>query len=128
MTDSAIVSLDGWYRYILQFCDGIPMTIKDQVCDVDKILDGDSNYTRISQDKITDYDFINDEIIEVERMIDPMIIIPQDGLKFSIINLIAYAIGKLVNDFMERYCKNSNSDSNGTCMITMKNEFERSSL
>lgn len=122
-TDSAIISLDGWYRYVLDFCIGVPMKIKNQVCDLDKVLDGDENYARPCQDKLTDYDFINDEIIEVDRFTDPMVIIPQDNLKFSIINLIAYVIGKLVNDYMERYCKNSNSDSNGTCMITMKNEF-----
>lgn len=123
MTDSAIISLDGWYRYVLEFCIGIPMNIKNQVCDLDKVLDGDENYARVSPDKITDYDFINDEIVETDRFIDPMVITPQDNLKFSIINLIAYIIGKLVNDYMERYCKNSNSDSNSTCMITMKNEF-----
>ena len=123
MTDSAIISLDGWYRYVLEFCIGVPMKIKNQVCDLDKVLDGDEDYARPCQDKLTDYDFINDEIIEVDRFIDPMVIIPQDNLKFSIINLIAYVIGKLVNDYMERYCMNSNSDSNGTCMITMKNEF-----
>ena len=83
------------------------------------------NIRAITHHKLTDYDFINDEIIEVDRFTDPMVIIPQDNLKFSIINLIAYIIGKLVNDYMERYCKNSNSDSNGTCMITMKNEFLR---
>ena len=122
-TDSAIISLDGWYRYVLEFCIGIPMNIKNQICDLDKVLDGDEKYARVSPDKITDYDFINDEIVETDRFIDPMVITPQDNLKFSIINLIAYIIGKLVNDYMERYCKNSNSDSNSTCMITMKNEF-----
>lgn len=122
-TDSAIISLDGWYRRVLQFCDGVPMTIKTQVSDLDKLLEGDPNFARPCEEKITDYDFINDEIIEVDRLTDPMVIIPQDNLKFSIINLLSHVIGRLVNDFMERYCKNSNSDSNGTCMITMKNEF-----
>lgn len=122
-TDSAIISLDGWYRCVLQFCDGVPMTIKTQVSDLDKLLEGDPNFARPCENKITDYDFINDEIIEVDRLTDPMIIIPQDNLKFSIINLLSHIIGRLVNDYMERYCKNSNSDSNGTCMITMKNEF-----
>ena len=122
-TDSAIISLDGWYRYILTFCAGIPMNIKEQVGDLTKLLDGEEDFTEPVQEKITDYDFLNDEIIETEKFIDPMVIIPQEGLKFSIINLLSYIIGKLVNDYMERYCKNSNSDSNGTCMISLKNEF-----
>lgn len=123
MTDSAIISLDGWYRYVLRFCDGIPMTIKNQVCEVDKVIDGEPEYAKVSTEKITDYDFINDEIVENDRLIDPMIITTQDGLKFSIINLISYMIGIFVNDYMNRYCTNSNSESNGDCMITMKNEF-----
>lgn len=123
MTDSAIISLDGWYRYVLRFCDGIPMTIKNQVCEVDKVIDGESEYAKVSTETITDYDFINDEIVENDRLIDPMIITTQDGLKFSIINLISYMIGIFVNDYMNRYCTNSNSESNGDCMITMKNEF-----
>lgn len=122
-TDSAIISLDGWYRYVLRFCDGVPMTIKNQVCDLDKVLDGDPNYARQSPDMMTDYDFINDDIIEVQRFVDPMVIIPQDNLKFSIVNLLSHILSRLVNDYMERYCKNAHSDSNGTCMITMKNEF-----
>lgn len=121
-TDSAIISLDGWYRYVNQFCDGIDMKIRTQVCEVDKILEGDPDYAK-HNGRIPDYDFINDEIIEVDRLTDPMVITPQDGLKFSIINLIAYMIGIFVNDYMARYCKNANSDSNSTCMITMKNEF-----
>ena len=122
-TDSAIISLDGWYRYVLEFCDGVPMNIKTKECELDKLLEGKEEYSRTSSNKMLDYDFMNDEIIEVDRFTDPMVIIPQDGLKFSIINLLSYMIGKFVNDYMERYCKNSNSDSNGDCMITMKNEF-----
>ena len=122
-TDSAIISLDGWYRYVLPMTAGIPMAIKNKVCDVDKILDGDSDYAKDTPIPMTDYDFLNDEIVEQERYIDPMVITPQDGLKFSIINLLSHIIGRLVNDYMERYCRNSNSDSNSTCMITLKNEF-----
>ena len=46
------------------------------------------------------YDFYNDEIIEKESMIKPFVIIPQNGLRYSIINIIAYICGNLVNEYM----------------------------
>jgi hypothetical protein len=122
-TDSAIVSLDAWYRYILNMCIGVQIPIKKKVADVVKIIDGKDVYTEDYDDVITDYDFLNDEIIEVRRNIDPLIVIPQDGLKYSIINLMSHVVSVLSNDYMYRYCMNSNTDSNTTCMITAKNEF-----
>ena len=122
-TDSSIVSLDGWFRYVSNMCIGIPMNIKHKISDLDKLIDGEDGATKDTDEYVQDYDFLNDEIIEQKRMIDPIKIIPQDGLKFSIINLIANIISRLVNDYMERFCKNSNSDSNSSCMINMKNEF-----
>lgn len=122
-TDSSIVSLDGWYRYVSNMCVGIPMNIKHKEAELDKLIDGEPDAVHDSTEYVQDYDFMKDEIIEQKRMIDPIVILPQDGLKFSIINLIANIISRLVNDYMERYCKNSNSDSNESCMMNMKNEF-----
>ena len=127
MTDSAIISLDGLYQFIRPRCAGIDMAIKTKVCEKDKLLDGESEYSKESDVKVMDYDFLNDEIIERDRYINPMIIIPQEGLKFSIINLLSHCLGRLVNDYMERYCKSFHTDSNTTCMITLKNESNESS-
>lgn len=123
-TDSAIISLDGWYRYVLNMTLGVPMKIKDLETDTAEFLDSGKIETKESRTLVEDYDFINDEIIEAERMNDPMVIIPQDGLRYSIINIISYCITKLVNDYMEKYCRNANSnDSQKPCLINMKNEF-----
>lgn len=122
-TDSAIVSFDGWYQYVRQMCVGIPMDIKNEVVDsADFIESGDVNVFEVKQ-TVPEYNFLDDNIIEVDRLIDPMIIIPQDGLRYSIINILAYCIGKLVNDYMEKYCKNSHSNNERACLITLKNEF-----
>ena len=127
-TDSALICLDGWYNYVRLLCDNVPIKIKHHEGDVMKLLDDDPIFTKPCEEMIPEYDFTNDELIEVKRAIDPMVIIPQDGLKFSIINILSYIIGKLANDYMNRFANQFNSDSNGTCMIISKNEFLMSRL
>ena len=122
-TDSAIISLDGWYRYVRQFCFGVPMTIKNEVVDAGLFVEDGTIEVSEPIKKIEEYSFIDDEMIEVDRLIDPMVIVPQDGLRYSIINIIAYCIGILVNDYMMKYCNNSHSTNDRACLITMKNEF-----
>ena len=122
-TDSAIVSFDGWYQYVRQMCFGIPMAIKNENVDAAKFIEsGDIDATE-TKEAINEYSFLDDEIIETDRLIDPMVIIPQDGLRYSIINIIAFCIGKLVNDYMMKYCDNSHTTNQRECLITMKNEF-----
>lgn len=122
-TDSAIVSFDGWYQYVRQMCAGIDMSIKTKVVDAMKFIEDGEVETKEPKQKIEEYSFLNDDMIEVDRLIDPMEIIPQDGLRYSIINVLAYCIGILVNDYMDRYCTNAHSDNERACLITMKNEF-----
>ena len=62
-------------------------------------------------------------MIERDRLINPVTIIPQDGLRYSIINIISYCLTVLVNDYMAKYCNNSHSTNDVPCLITMKNEF-----
>lgn len=122
-TDSAIVSFDGWYQYIRQMCAGIPMAIKNEVVDAMEFLESGNIEVSEPKHKVEEYSFIDDDIIEVDRLIDPMVIIPQDGLRYSIINILAYCVGKLVNDYMEKYCQNAHSDNKRECLIVLKNEF-----
>ena len=122
-TDSAIVSFDGFYQYVRQMCHGIPMKIKTQNVDAATYLDDGEVKTEPVIGKITEYSFVDDDMIEMDRLVDPMVIIPQDGLRYSIINLLAYCVGILLNDYMDRYCKNSHSENERACLITMKNEF-----
>lgn len=122
-TDSAIISFDGWYQYVRQMCAGIPMTIKNQSVDaLDFIENGTVNASETKQ-IVTEYSFLDDEMIEVDRLIDPMVIIPQDGLRYSIINILAYCTGILVNDYMDKYSRNAHSDNERPCLLTLKNEF-----
>ena len=122
-TDSAIISLDGWYQYVRQMCAGVPMKIKNEVTDaLSFIEDGTLETTEVKR-TIEEYSFLDDDIIEVDRLIDPMVITPQDGLRYSIINIISYCIGILVNDYMDKYCRNAHTDNERACLISLKNEF-----
>ena len=130
-TDSVILSVDPWFRYVLDKVKDIDMDLKHDMIDVIKhlkvdefgdILDATPPYTRVEDDY--DYNFYDDEVIQMKKKINPLKIIPQEGLRYSIVNIISYIIGKVVNDYMERYTKNTNSyRDDKPCVITMKNEF-----
>ena len=122
-TDSAFISLDGFYRYVRQYCVGIPMAIKNQNVDAVELADSGNVVTSEPIAKVSEYSFVDDDMIEMDRLIDPLIVIPQDGLRYSIINIISYCLTVLVNDYMEKYCQNSHSTNDIPCLITMKNEF-----
>lgn len=71
-----------------------------------------------------DYNFYTDEEIEIQRLIEPLKIIPQDSLRYSIINIAAYICSALVVDYLCEYTKLTGSYVEGTkCRMIMKNEF-----
>lgn len=130
-TDSAIISLDAWYRCVLQHTYDIDMDIKHHIfspfvdINVDEfgdrtdlicpILDVEPNLT---------YDFYTDDFIEAEMNVNEDDIVPQDGLRYSIINVMAYCITQMINDFMKKYVVNSNAlHPEKGCFYIMKNEF-----
>lgn len=128
-TDSSIISLDGWYNYALNKCMGIPMKIKEQEVDAISYIDalnGDdiSEENPIEEVTVNEYSFYDEDIVEVKRSIDPTKIIAQDGLRYSIINILAYCLDKVANDYMIKYTENSFSASpDRKCLMILKNEF-----
>src|SRR5699024_5635428 len=98
-TDSCIISFDAWYNFILQKTYGIPMDIKTEYIDMATEEIKDKEY-------VPDYDFYNDQVIESERGINPIVMIPQDGLRHSIINILAYCTGIMLNEYVEQMCMN----------------------
>ena len=129
-TDSCIVCLDGWYHYVLDQVQNIPMRIKDVMIPIAKRLEKDEFGDREPLDVVHrlptqyDYDFYNEKIIEKNNMISPVTRIPNDGLRHSIINIISYTISQLILDYMERFTQNYNSyDPKKKCLLIMKNEF-----
>ena len=120
-TDSAVISMDGWYRYVREMCIGIPMKIKNQVTDAAELIDSGNVETKPTV--VEEYSFVDDEVIEMDRLINPIEIIPQDGLRYSIINIISYCMSVMINDYMYKYCQNANTSNERPCLISMKNEF-----
>lgn len=129
-TDSSILSLDAWYRYNLDKSFNIPMKIKTEVInpvifmEEDEFGECDLRKAVEFVDPVYEYDFYTDEMIELQRTIQPCVFIPQEGLRYSIINIMAYCLSQLISDFMVKFTKNSNSyNENKPCYMNMKNEF-----
>ena len=124
-TDSSIVSLDAWYRFALSKTYDIEMPIKENYSDPVEFIENDDLKVVKKAEPVYDYSFYEDNMIEVEQLRNPITIVPQDNLRYSIINIMAYCCGKMVVDYLERYSKNSNSyDKNRErCLLVMKNEF-----
>jgi len=129
-TDSNIVSLDAWYRFTLDKVVDIPMAIKKKKLKAISFLEtdefGDSDKLKVIDfvEDDRDYDFKNDEIISIHKSMNVLSIIPQEGVRYSIINIMAYCLYKLINDYMCKYTQNSNSyDPKKKCLLIMKNEY-----
>lgn len=131
-TDSTIISIDAWYRFIAQQIDGEELRIAN-LCN--PFVEGDWKEQCVNfAPKKYDYDFINEEVI------DGGFDLPNEELKsitnvrFTIINILAYVLDRLINDYMIEFCKRTHSvtdksnkigehDLNRPCKIIMKNEF-----
>ncbi len=130
-TDSSIISLDAWYRCILSHTYDIDMDIKHHIYDpfvINKLDEFGDREDLI--DPIIDvtppltYDFYTDSMIEQMISVNPDQIIPQDGLRYTIINIMAYCLTQMINDFMRKYVINSNATHpTKGCLFIMKNEF-----
>lgn len=71
-----------------------------------------------------DYDFYSEQKIEQQRFIDPIKIIPQDNMRFALINIMCYVLSTVINLYMLDFTKQSGSyRGDSACRINMKNEF-----
>lgn len=129
-TDSTIISFDAWYRYLLQKSYDKDMRIKHCKFDMVKMVSEDEFGDKPKKvmcelvEPEYDYDFYTDEVIEVQKLIEPCRIVPQEALMYSIINIIAYVCSDLVVDYLSEYTKLTGSYVEGAkCRMIMKNEF-----
>ena len=124
-TDSTIISLDAWYRYVSNKIAGKEFKImnnqKDAVTDNPESL-------KDKKVKVYDYDFKTDEIIETYRIEHPKDTSGWENMRNSIIVMMNYILDKLINDYMVRFCKNVHSVNEERvakdCKIIMKSEFD----
>lgn len=117
-TDSTIVSFDAFYRFVFDRMIGETLNISELE------IDWESGNMRKVPAKEIRYDFYNDEVIEAESMIKPFVLIPQNNLRYSIINIIAYISGNLCNEYVKEFTKCNHSYKEGRkCLLYLKNEF-----
>lgn len=136
-TDSTIISLDGWYRFSKEIVEHCDLKIKKyQVDSVIEYLDKDEFGDFKKPDKLApftfvdpdyDYDFMDDKLIEMRHVISPFTLYPEDNVRYSLINIMAFVLDVMVNDYMERYTKSNHSynPEDHKCRIIAKNEFFR---
>ena len=136
-TDSCILSLDAWFRYVSQKIAGEDFRImnslgspidfydwteEDEISGKPKPWEQAIEFVPVKYD----YDFNTDELVEMKHIEDPVKNIGEDNMRISIINIMAYCIDLLINDYMTKVCYNNNSIGNKwdrPCRINMKNEF-----
>jgi len=134
-TDSTIISLDAWYRFSKKLTENCDIKFKKyQIPSVVDFLEkdefGDYKDTSLLKpfefvDPDYDYDFEDDKLIEMRHACTPFTIYPEDNIRYTLINIMAYVLDVLVNDYMERYTKSNHSynPENHKCRIIAKNEF-----
>ena len=117
-TDSTIVSFDAFYHFVLDKMIGETLAISELE------VDWNSDEVRRVPAKEIRYDFYRDEVIEMESLVKPFILIPQNNLRYSIINIIAYISGNLCNEYVVEFTKSTHSWKEGRkCLLYLKNEF-----
>lgn len=132
-TDSTIISLDAWYRFVVEKLNGEELRIAnycpDPIIFVSKDEDGNWNQKEWKQavtfePKRFDYNFMTDEIVEMEHQSRPDVLTPNDNVRYSIINIMGFVLDRIVNDYMEKFCTNNHSLTEGRkCKIIAKNEY-----
>lgn len=72
-----------------------------------------------------DYDFHTQEIINKGAMINPLIKMPEENLRLALINIMAYVLSFVINEYMITFTKEAGAHIEGkACRINMKNEFD----
>lgn len=121
-TDSSMISLDAWYRYVLAMVYNVDFKIKRQYVDEPSFIE-DNEIHVVDEETFTDYNFFTDEFVEVKRAVKQDKIIPQDNLRYSIVNIMLYILSDLSKDYMRIYSKSYNSHDDKNCTLILKNEM-----
>jgi hypothetical protein len=71
-----------------------------------------------------EYDFYNQELVEKKRLEYPAVVIEEDGLRYSIVNIMSYVLTDLILDYMRLFADQYNTSAKDReCLLIMKNEF-----
>lgn len=131
-TDSTIISLDAWYRFVLQLIQGEDLLFSHYCNPLEE--DKDWREAISFAEKRYDYNFTNEEVIDGGYKLEEPENEEQKNIRFTIINILAFVLDRAINDYMIEFCKNNHSVKDSTnkigehtpnrpCKILMKNEF-----
>ena len=129
-TDSCIISLDAWYRFIAEQVNGQEYYIANDV----ELTEEGKPKEEPKYIKRYDYDFINEEVIDLGLQKVETELSGKKNVRYSIMNILAYVLDRASNDYMIEFCKRNNSVKDTTnkigehslnrpCKILLKNEF-----
>ena len=104
------------------------MAIKNNEYSIESFINGSDRMMKTGTVKDTlNIESYSEDKVQHDRLIYPVKMIPQDNLRYSIINIIANICSKLILEYMEKYAMNSNTlgvpGSNRKCLLIQKNEF-----
>ena len=126
-TDSCMINLDPWYHFVEEKIRDINIPLKNYELDGAELMDksdlNDASDIQYETDQF--YDFYNDEVVERQRAINPTKIIPEDGLRYSIINVLAFVISKCLRTYFDTIGRlhNTTNSVHDFSFLIMKNEF-----
>ena len=122
-TDSCIITLDEWYKFVLGKTVGVPMKIKmtrEEIKFKEEQIELEYQNTAPEYE----YDFYNEKLVEAKRLQNICVIIEEDNLRYSIVNIMSHIISRLILDYMVLFSENYNTATEGRkCLLIMKNEF-----
>jgi len=136
-TDSCILSLDAWFRYVSQKIAGEDFKIMNSLGSPIEFFEWTEEDEANGKEKFWrqpirfvpvryDYDFQTDELVEAKHRDDPVVNIGEDNMRVSIVNIMTYCIDIFINKYMLKLCTNNHSigiNYPRECKIKMKNEF-----
>ena len=131
-TDSAFVNLDAWVRYATNVISDIDLKICHKAYKInpfEEIKPNDEGKYKVDPfvyiEPQYDYDFYNDKLVEMRRTINPIYTIPQDNVRYTLINIMSYVVTELCNKYIEDDVRKINaSEGEGIkCRMYLKNEF-----
>ena len=135
-TDSTIISVDGWYRFIVEQISGMKLKIANDfedpsVADIDVLQEELEEKNESKEEVDYEYDFRTDEVYETHRLSHPEISTGDNNVRYSIISILSYVLDHTVNDYMIKMCENFNTIDNihtpSECKIYSKTEFLKAS-
>lgn len=128
-TDSCIICFNRVYELLCDIVKNVKMKYNAVYIDYSKYVEGElRGFSKYNFPKR--YNFIEDKVEDNEEFNNNkkqlITFNNDDGHRFSLLNIISFIMGNIINDYVERYVSNCNALMNNEdkqCIMVLKNEF-----